>query len=298
MATRYSAETKAEARRLRAEGMSVAGIARDLGVQSTSVVQRWVADIPPPEWTRRPNAKDELRAKARSMRGDGASLKQIAAALGVATSSVSVWVRDMPTPDGLAEGAARAAVMRGARWRKAKAARERERQAVKAAAEQVVGQLSARELLLLGVILYWAEGSKDKPYDRREFVALINRDVSLINLFLRWLDLLSVPEEDRRYRLSIHETADLDVAHEFWVGATGIPLERFSRPTLKRHNVTTKRLNVADEYYGCMIVSVCKSRVLYQRIDGLFRGITHASQRLDPRPEQTPDNVAGPSAVG
>ena len=279
MAARYSAETKAEARRLRATGMSVRQIAETLGVRSSSPVQRWVADLPAPGWTGRPNAKDELRERARTLRGEGYSLKNIAAALGVATSTVSVWVRDLPVPVGLADGAARAAVMRAARWQRANAERERERQAVKTAAAKEVGSLSDRELLLLGVVLYWAEGSKDKAYDRREHVALINSDVSLINMFLRWLDLLSVPEEDRRYRLSIHETADLTRAHEFWSGATGVPLGRFSRPTLKRHSVRTTRLNVGDAYQGCMIVSVCRSRLLYQRIDGLFRGIADASER-------------------
>ena len=162
MATRYSAETKVEARRLRASGLSVQQIADALDVRSTSAVRRWVADIPPPGWTRRPNAKDELRERARALRGEGCSLKQIATALGVATSSVSVWVRDLPVPVGLADGAARAAVMRGARWQRANAERERERQAVKTAAAEEVGSLTDRELLLLGAVLYWAEGSKDK----------------------------------------------------------------------------------------------------------------------------------------
>ena len=60
MATRYSAEVKAEARRLRAAGMSGQQIADALGVRSSSPVH-WVADIPPPAWTRRHNGKDELR---------------------------------------------------------------------------------------------------------------------------------------------------------------------------------------------------------------------------------------------
>jgi hypothetical protein len=169
--------------------------------------------------------------------------------------------------------------MRRARWERVNAERERERQEVKAAAAQDIGRLTSRELLMVGAVLYWAEGSKDKPYDRREHVALINSDDKVVNVFLRWLDLMSVPEQDRRYRLSIHENADVPEAHAFWSDATGVPLERFSKPTLKRHRVTTTRKNVGGDYHGCMIVSVCKSRVLYQRIDGLFRGIAEAADR-------------------
>ena len=53
---------------------------------------------PPPEWTRRPNAKDDLRARARELRAQGLDYEEIAAALGVAKSSVSLWVRDLARP--------------------------------------------------------------------------------------------------------------------------------------------------------------------------------------------------------
>jgi transposase len=52
----------------------------------------------PPDWTRRPNAKDDLRAQARQLRADGQKYNDIAARLGVSKSSVSLWVRDLPTP--------------------------------------------------------------------------------------------------------------------------------------------------------------------------------------------------------
>ena len=130
--------------------------------------------------------------------------------------------------------------------------------------------MTDRELILLGAALYWAEGAKDKPYDRREKVALINSDPKVIILFQRWLDLMAVPEENRRYRLSIHESADVQSAHAWWSQVTGIPIDRFNRPTMKRHNPRTVRLNVGADYHGCLVVSVCKSRELYQQIDGSF----------------------------
>ena len=52
---------------------------------------------PPPEWTRRPNAKDAVRANARELREQGLDYEEIADALGVSKGSVSLWVRDMPT---------------------------------------------------------------------------------------------------------------------------------------------------------------------------------------------------------
>jgi hypothetical protein len=102
---------------------------------------------------------------------------------------------------------------------------------------------------------------------------LINSDAEVIILFQRWLDLLSVPEDDRRYRLSVHESADVESAHTWWSRVTGVPVDRFDRPTLKRHNPRTVRLNIGAGYHGCLVISVCKSRVLYQQIDGLFHGL-------------------------
>jgi transposase-like protein len=273
MAGKYDESLKEQAREMRRAGMSVSRIAHELGVRSASVVQRWVADVPAPAWTRRPRAKDDIRLRARELRIAGKSLKEIARELVVSTSSVSVWVRDLPVPPGLRERAAHAHRINSERWLRERARRENERQRVKQAARDLVGAVSDRELMLLGAVLYWAEGAKDKAYDRREHVALINSDVQVIRLFQRWLDLMGVPEEDRRYRLSIHESADVDAAHQFWSGVTGVPVSRFSRPTLKRHTPRTIRLNVGDSYHGCLVVSVCRSRVLYQQIEGLFGGV-------------------------
>ena len=45
-----------------------------------------------------------------------------------------------------------------------RAAQDSERQETKREAAEAVGALSDRELFLTGVALYWAEGTKNKPY--------------------------------------------------------------------------------------------------------------------------------------
>ena len=62
---------------------------------SNSTLNDALKDEPPPEWTRRPNAKDDLRAKARQLRMLDQDYEEIAASLRVAKSSVSLWVRDL-----------------------------------------------------------------------------------------------------------------------------------------------------------------------------------------------------------
>ena len=75
---------------------------------------------PPPEWTRRPNAKDGLRARARELRSQGMDYEEIAAALGVAKSSISYWVRDMPRPPRVNKPADTATGSRPVSWNRSR----------------------------------------------------------------------------------------------------------------------------------------------------------------------------------
>jgi hypothetical protein len=96
---------------LRREGRSRRQIKEILGPMSNTTLDDALRGEPPPEWTRRPNAKDEVRSRARELRAQGLDYEEIAAALGVAKSSVSLWVRDLARPARLSyeEGRRRAA---------------------------------------------------------------------------------------------------------------------------------------------------------------------------------------------
>ena len=96
--------------------------------------------------------------------------------------------------------------------------------------------------------MYWAEGSKDKPYARRERVQFINSDPDVIGFFLRWLDGLGVERRRLRFCLSIHETADIEGALTFWAGLVGVRPDTFGKTLVKRHKPTTARKNVGESY--------------------------------------------------
>src|SRR5271165_392805 len=89
---------RARAIELRRAGRSRREIKAILGIASNQTLGDALRGEPPPEWTRRPNAKDSVRAQARELRGQGLDYEEIAAQLGVSKSSVSLWVRDLPTP--------------------------------------------------------------------------------------------------------------------------------------------------------------------------------------------------------
>jgi transposase-like protein len=89
-------ELQEQAIALRRAGKSVREIKLIVGVGSNETISRALRGVPPPSWTHRPRAKDDLHAKARDLRAGGHTYNEIAAELGISKSSVSLWVRDMP----------------------------------------------------------------------------------------------------------------------------------------------------------------------------------------------------------
>ncbi|HEX5598675.1 MAG TPA: helix-turn-helix domain-containing protein [Micromonosporaceae bacterium] len=181
-----------EARRLRTvEQLSARQIQDRLGISKDKLYE-FLRGVPPPDWTRRPNAKDDLRAKALELRGEGRSVTDIALELGVAKSTAYQWVKHLPLDlDSEAQRArlrAHSKVMTDARWNGHRKEREEHRSAVHQSAAEEVGRLDDRDLLLLGAAIYWCEGSKSKPWRRDDRLKFINSDARLLALYLRFLE--------------------------------------------------------------------------------------------------------------
>ncbi|MDX3750530.1 hypothetical protein [Streptomyces sp. AK08-02] len=257
---------------LRREGLSLRQIRDELQVHNKEVLQRLVEGEPPPEWTKRPRAKDDLRERARELRQRGWTYNRIQAELGCSKSSVSLWVRDLPHPEPKCSPEEQRERMNAGLVR-LQASRQREREATKQAAATAVGELSDRELFLTGVALYWAEGTKDKPHARRECVEFVNSDPGMISVFLAWLDLLEVSRDRLHCRVMIHESADVADAEQHWADLVGIERSTLGRTILKKHNPTTVRKNTGDSYRGCLGIRVRQGADLYRRIEGAWYGI-------------------------
>ncbi|MFI8892218.1 hypothetical protein [Streptomyces paradoxus] len=257
---------------LRREGLSLRQIRDELKIFNNDILNQLVKGEPPPAWTKRPRAKDDLREKARELRLQGWTYDQIEAELGCSRSSVSLWVRDLPKPERRAP-AEQARLAAQKRWEHELAVRDEERQQTKRTAAQEIGELSARDLFMAGVALYWAEGAKDKPYARRENVLFVNSDPGVIRLYLAWLNLLGVERERLRYRVMIHATADIEGAERFWATAVGVEVSTFQKTTIKKHNPKTVRKNVGEDYRGCLVIRVSQGAELYRRIEGWWHGM-------------------------
>ncbi|SBT92107.1 hypothetical protein GA0115233_10406 [Streptomyces sp. DI166] len=265
---------------LRRAGHSLRQIRDELKIYNNDILNRLVKGEPPPEWTKHPRAKDDLRDRARELRKQGWTYDRIQAELGCSKSSISLWVRDLPKPE-RRDPTEQATLAARKRWEHELAVRDAERQRTKAAAAVQIGELSDRDLFLTGVALYWAEGAKDKPYARREDVLFVNSDQGVIQLYLAWLALLGVEPERLRYRVMIHLTADVAGAEQYWADVVGVDVSALQKTTIKRHNPRTVRKNVGENYRGCLVIRVAQGAELYRRIEGWWTGmVAQASARL------------------
>ncbi|WP_091445935.1 helix-turn-helix domain-containing protein [Micromonospora yangpuensis] len=266
-------DVAAEVRRLRTEEqLSVPQIRARTGL-GRNRVHELLRGVPPPDWTRRPNARDDLRAEAEALRAEGRTVPEIATHLGVSKSTAHTWVAHIPLPlDGPAAERRRAHArqMNEARWARYEKDREAARVDVRERAAEVVGVLSERDLLLLGAAIYWCEGTKSKPWRRDDRLQFVNTDPGLLSIFLAFLAACSVARTVPAYRVSIHESADAEVAARWWAARLDLPIGRFQRPTLKKHNPKTVRRNVGGSYHGCLVITVPNSSELYWRVEGMI----------------------------
>ncbi len=231
---------------LRRAGKSRREIQEILQIRSNGTLNEILRGEPPQPWTRRPNAKDDVRAKARELRERGLAYQQIATELGVSKSSVSLWVRDLPRPERLSyeecakrRDVAVAGLLGRERPRRAK----RQGEAVRADAQDSIGPLTAREILIAGAIAYWCEGAKSKPYRRADRVIFINSDPLADQVLPRFPDGWQSPRASLPSGSASTRARTWPSAQEFWLRVTRADPASSAAPNLKRHNPRTVRMN-------------------------------------------------------
>jgi hypothetical protein len=205
--------------------------------------------------------------RARELRAQAWTLQEIADALGVAKSSVSVWTRGVAFEPSARRSAATGRRPRGSDHplRRRKLA-EIERLRVEGV--ERVGSLTDRELLMAGLGLYAGDGSK-----RGGEVRFANSDPRLIRLFCVWLRrFFDVDPTRQRVRLYLHDGLDLQAATTFWAGVTEIPETQFTKP-YRATPVQGIRHNKHE--HGCAHVAYGCTRT-HRRIMGMMEALVGA----------------------
>ena len=215
------------------------------------------------------------KEKAIKLRKRGYSYSEILKEIPVAKSTLSLWLRSV----GLAKRHKQrltekrlAAALRGAQ------AKRNYRLAItkkiKNEARAEIGKLSNRELWLIGTALYWAEGSKERI--KSSNIQFGNSDPQMVRLFLKWLrKACKFPKKDIYFEIYLHKTATKrrTEVQNYWAKITNFPLIQFQKIRWKKHNLSPKRKNIGENYYGQLRVCVRKSSAFNRKIAGWIEGI-------------------------
>ncbi len=217
------------------------------------------------------------KQKAIRLRKRGYSYSEILKQVPVAKSTLSLWLRSV----GLSKRQKQrltekklAAAYRGAADRRSH--REYITKEIKEKAKREIGKIDKRELWMIGIALYWAEGAKEKEYRPGARVSFSNSDPKMVKIFLKWLGkCCKISRKEIIFRIYLHETAEKRKTkiQKYWSKVTDLPLKCFQKISWKRSKISTKRKNIGKDYHGLLQIKIKKSVNLNRKIAGWIEGI-------------------------
>ena len=217
-------------------------------------------------------AKVKEKKKALKLRKQGKSISDIANTLGVSKSSVSLWCQEITLTKKQTENLRKIQIAAGHKGRIKGAAMNKHKRLKAIKKHELVGVteiglLSKRDMLMLGIGLYWGEGVKS----RTGTAALVNSDPSLLIIGKKWFNqCLGVLDTDFRpyiYVSEHHKKRSSNIL-SFWSKKLDLPSSSFKIIFLK--NRPKKLYQNHNEYYGVLQLRVKKSTDLKYRIQGLI----------------------------
>jgi transcriptional regulator with XRE-family HTH domain len=211
--------------------------------------------------------KVEAQNRARDLRAQGWTYKEICDELGVSRSSVSLWVRDVEFDRAAWEERAHNNYVNGNhgprlnRTHAQRQAKESEITRLRRKGVERIGRLTEREFLIAGAMLYAGEGFKTESA-----AGVANSDPRLLLFFVTWLRrFFPIDERRLRVRLYLHAGLDLEAASNFWSELLHIPLAQFNKPY---RAVPDPSLRKAKHPMGCPSVRY-SSAAVHRAVMGL-----------------------------
>lgn len=220
--------------------------------------------------------KKNLKNKAIQFRKDGKSYSEILRDIPVAKSTLSLWLRSVNLSKRQKQNLTLKKLQ--AAWRGGEARKINRIKRSKKIIEQAkmeIGKITDRDAWLAGIMLYWAEGSKQKETNVSVAVKFSNSDPIMLCFFIMWLKkYLKVLDNEIVFEMFIHENHKEKKTDfiNYWSKMLGYPVSKFDRIYYKRHNLKTKRKNIGENYHGQLVIMVKRSTNLNRRIIGWIEG--------------------------
>src|SRR3989344_551921 len=217
------------------------------------------------------------REKAIVLRRQGLSYREILKRIPVAKSTLALWLQSVhlsvPQKQALTQKKLDAA-RRGAETKRRQRLLSTEKLINKA--RRQIGKLSAREKLLVGTALYWAEGAKQRTSSISAGVNFNNSDPLMLKFFKDWLvESVDVNHSDLKFEIYLHESQRyrLPDVKMYWAQVLREPVEKLSTVYFKKNVIKRNRKNTENGYYGLVRIRVRSSTNLNRTIAGWVEGI-------------------------
>lgn len=218
-------------------------------------------------------AKSEARLRALKMRRRGKSIGWIAKRLGVSKGSTSIWCRDVVLTQRQQDRLIKDRIDAGHRGRiiGAEANKRKRLQNIETQekiARGMIGSITSRDTLMLGIALYLGEGTKSDG----STLAITNSDAETILLARNWFEQLGVTRDMFRPQVLISESHRdrWSTVLKFWSRYLGIPKDQFANPVFLQGR-PKKVYENHNSYYGVLALRVRKGKTLKYRILALIQ---------------------------
>lgn len=211
-------------------------------------------------------------------RKKGLTLSHLSKKYNIAKSTVSLWCKDVEISAEAKELirenwllATMGGRAKGTLKNKEKRVKSIEEEYIKA--KKVLGTINKRDLLIMGVGLYWAEGSKKETGSGFSF---INSDHLMIGVMHKWLtEIMNIKKDQLIVNMAIniaHKEREGELL-KFWSNLIDFPTGDFGNTTFIR--IPHRRLYKNHlEYFGMLRIKVKSSAWLRRRISGMIKIFT------------------------
>ena len=218
-----------------------------------------------------------IKETAKDMRRKGFSLSEISKKLNIVKSTLSLWCRDIVLTESAilkinTKGKLKS--IRGLlRYSEFKRKERMERNILqKREGAQLVADLSNRDILMVGLGLYWGEGYKESNGE----MGFTNSSFMMIRFYIKWLSLFNISKSDLIFRLTINnffKNYEKDIK-KFWLYYLNVKEDQFSKTTIIKTNLKKGSLKNKEKYKGILRVKVKRGLSLKNKILGAIEYIS------------------------
>ena len=212
----------------------------------------------------------------------GKSYNEIRDEIGVPKSTLSGWFKHVVLSDSARTRLASrtslgsATLIKRNRMQTHKA--EQRAREIRASAKEKIPILTKRDMLIIGAVLYWAEGHKrlhvrDGKERMSHSISFVNSDPTMIKAFLRFLrETLVIPIDDVHLTMRLYPHINEENSRNYWAKITKLPHSCFERSTNMISLASKGKRPYNRLPYGTLQIAVYNT-ARFHHLMGLIEGV-------------------------